>query len=139
MTTLVEGDPKVPLSIATTLRCRGGHYSIPWIAPLYSGSILYNAECYARQHQVPFFESLVWLNLGLNPGLPNHWQKTLGQWRPDCLENQNHKSSVLPWPKVGNLPLKSNMRPSKPSSAAFYCLVKRSIKIIYLKLQKLIS
>ena len=32
---IVEGNPKAPLSIATTLRCREGHYSIPWNAPLY--------------------------------------------------------------------------------------------------------
>ena len=36
LATLVEGAPKVPLSIATTPRCRGGRYSIPWIIPLYS-------------------------------------------------------------------------------------------------------
>ena len=30
--------------------------------------------CYARRHQVPFFESLVWLDLRLNPCLPEHWQ-----------------------------------------------------------------
>ena len=35
LATLVEGDPKIPFSIATTQRCRGGRYSIPWIAPLY--------------------------------------------------------------------------------------------------------
>ena len=28
-------DPKAPFSIASTLRCRGGRYSILWIAPLY--------------------------------------------------------------------------------------------------------
>ena len=33
--TLVEGNPKAPFSIATTPRCRGGCYSIPWIASLY--------------------------------------------------------------------------------------------------------
>ena len=33
--TVVEGDPKAPFPIATTLRCKKGHYSIPWIAPLY--------------------------------------------------------------------------------------------------------
>ena len=27
---LVKGDPKAPFSIVTTLRCRGGCYSIPW-------------------------------------------------------------------------------------------------------------
>ena len=30
LVTLLEGDPKAPFSIATTPRCRGGHYSIPW-------------------------------------------------------------------------------------------------------------
>ena len=34
LVTLVEGDPKAPFSIATTPRCRGGHCSILWIAPL---------------------------------------------------------------------------------------------------------
>ena len=33
--TLVKGDPKAPFKIPTTLRCKGGHYSFPWIAPLY--------------------------------------------------------------------------------------------------------
>ena len=32
---LVEGDSKVPFSIGTTPRCRGGRYSIPWNASLY--------------------------------------------------------------------------------------------------------
>ena len=35
LVTVVEGDPKVPISIATTPRCSGGRYSFPWIAPLY--------------------------------------------------------------------------------------------------------
>ena len=41
MATVIEGDQKSPFLIATTPRCRGGRYSFPWIAPLYS----YNAEC----------------------------------------------------------------------------------------------
>ena len=45
MATVVEGDPKAPFSIATTLRCRGGHYSFSWIAPLYPWCVSYNAEC----------------------------------------------------------------------------------------------
>ena len=49
--TEVEGDPKAPFSIATTLRCRGGCYSISWITPLYPWSLHYNA----RRHRVPFF------------------------------------------------------------------------------------
>ena len=35
LVTLAEGDPKASFSIATKPRCRGGRYSIPWIAPLY--------------------------------------------------------------------------------------------------------
>ena len=33
--TVVEGDDKVPFSIATTSRCREGRYTFPRIAPLY--------------------------------------------------------------------------------------------------------
>ena len=36
LATVVEGDSKAPFSIATSLRCRRGCYSFPWIAPLYS-------------------------------------------------------------------------------------------------------
>ena len=43
--TLVEGDLKVPFSVATTPKCKGGCYSIPWIAPLYPWSLPYNAVC----------------------------------------------------------------------------------------------
>ena len=45
LATLVEGDPKAAFSIATTQKCWGGRYSIPWIAPLYPWSVLYNAVC----------------------------------------------------------------------------------------------
>ena len=45
LVTVVESDLKAPFSIATTLRCRGGCSSFPWIAPLYTWSFLYNAEC----------------------------------------------------------------------------------------------
>ena len=45
LATLVEGDLKAPFSIATTPRCRGGYYSISWIASLYPWSLTYNAEC----------------------------------------------------------------------------------------------
>ena len=62
--TVVEGDQKAPFSTATTLRCKGERCSFPWIAPLYPWYIPYIPECY----QVPFFESLVWRVLGLNPG-----------------------------------------------------------------------
>ena len=45
LASVVEGDPKSHFLIATTLRCRVGHYSIPWIAPLYPWYVSYNAEC----------------------------------------------------------------------------------------------
>ena len=82
LATLVEGNTKAPFSIATTPRCRGGRYSIPWIAPVYPWSLHYIAEWLARRHQVSFYESLIWLNLGLNPGLLDHWRTlySLGQW-----------------------------------------------------------
>ena len=81
MATLVEGDSKAPFLIATTPRCRGGCYSFSWIALFYPWSLPYNAECWARRHQVPFFKFLVWLSLGLNLGHPDHWQTlySLGQ------------------------------------------------------------
>ena len=43
--TVVEGYSKAPFLIATTPRCRGGHYSFPWIAPLYPLNAPYDAEC----------------------------------------------------------------------------------------------
>ena len=63
LTTSVEADLKALFS----LRCRGGNYSIPWIAPLYPWSLPYNAECLARQHQVPFFLifGMIWLEIEL--------------------------------------------------------------------------
>ena len=74
LATLVEGNQKAPFSIATTLMCRGGCDSFPWIAPLYPWYVAYIAECYARRYQVPFLKSLVWRDLGLNPGHLDHWQ-----------------------------------------------------------------
>ena len=44
LTTIIEGDPKAPFSIATTPRCWRGRYSFPRIDPLYPWSVPYNAE-----------------------------------------------------------------------------------------------
>ena len=35
LATLVKDDPKAPFTIVTTPRCKGGCYSISWIAPIY--------------------------------------------------------------------------------------------------------
>ena len=52
--TIVKGDPKAPFSIATTPKCRGGRYSIPWIAPLYPWNLLYNDEDGIKYHFLVF-------------------------------------------------------------------------------------
>ena len=76
--TLVGGDPKAPFSIATTPRCRGGRYSIPRLLHFTLDPHL----IMLRRNQVPLIESLVWLDLVLNPGLPDHWRTpcSLDQW-----------------------------------------------------------
>ena len=74
LATIVKGDQKAPFSIATTLRCRGGRYSFPLIAPLYLRYVPNIAQCSTRKYQVPFLKSLVWHNLGLNPVLLDHWR-----------------------------------------------------------------
>ena len=68
LATLVTGDLMALFSIATTPRCRGGCYSNPWIDRLYPWSVPYNVK------QVPFFESFLWLNVRLKPGLLDHWR-----------------------------------------------------------------
>ena len=45
LATIVKGDLKAPFSIATTTRCKGGHYYFLWIASLYPWSVFYNGEC----------------------------------------------------------------------------------------------
>ena len=45
LATVVEGEPKALFSITTTPRCRGGCYTIPWIALLYPRYVPYDAEC----------------------------------------------------------------------------------------------
>ena len=68
LATVVEGNPKGPFSIATTPICREGITSFP-------GSLHFTLDPYlimlcAKQGGIKYhFESLVWLDLGLNPGL----------------------------------------------------------------------
>ena len=82
MATIVEGNLKAPFSIATTVRCRRGSYSFSWIAPLTLD--LYHIIMRVKQWGIKyhFFESLVWLNLGLNPNLLDHWWTlySVSQW-----------------------------------------------------------
>ena len=66
---MVEGNQKAPFSIATTPKCRGGRYSFPWIAPLYTRTYLILLN--VKQGGI---KSLVRRDLGLNPGLLDHWR-----------------------------------------------------------------
>ena len=86
-TTLIEGDPKAPFSIATTERCKGERYTILWIAPFCPWSLPYNAVL-SKAASTTIFESLVWLDLGIKPSLPDHWWTfySLGQ-RPSNLRH----------------------------------------------------
>ena len=45
LATVVKGDPKAPFSIATTQSYGGERYSFPWISPLNSLYVPYNAKC----------------------------------------------------------------------------------------------
>ena len=85
LATVIEGDMKAPFSIATTRGHREGHYSFPWIAPLYPWYVPYIAECLARSYQVPFLKSLVWLDLRLNQGLLDHGQTLYSLDHDNCI------------------------------------------------------
>ena len=82
MATAVESNLKAPFLVATTPRCREGHYFIPELVHFTLDPYLIMLPVKQGLHQVPFFESLVWLNLGLNPGLPEHWRTlySLGEY-----------------------------------------------------------
>ena len=71
LATVVEGNLKAPFSIATTQKCKGWRYSFPWVASLYPYLIILSVKQGSVKYN--FFVSLVWLDLGLNPGLVVHW------------------------------------------------------------------
>ena len=74
---VVEGDPKVPFSIATTPRCKGRCYFFPWIAELYPRYVHYNAECWARRYQVHFLKVFGMTRPGIEPWSPGPLVNTL--------------------------------------------------------------
>ena len=73
LSTLVEGDWKDLFSIATTLRCREGPYSIHRLLhfTLDPYLIMLSVEQGDIKHH---FLSLSYDDLGLNPSLRGHWQ-----------------------------------------------------------------
>ena len=93
--TVVVGEPKAPFSIATKPCCREEHYSFPSIAlPTLD---LHFIMLSIKQEGIKFhfFASFVWLDLGLNPGFPDHWWtlKALCQWIYIKLDNMH--SSII--------------------------------------------
>ena len=80
--TLVEGYPKAPSSIATTPRCWGGRYSFPRLLHFTLGAYQIMLSVKQGGIRYHFLKSLVWLDLGLNPSLLDHWRTLywLGQW-----------------------------------------------------------
>ena len=82
LATVVEGDLKAPFSIAITSRCRGGRYSFPGLLHFTLDAYLIMLSVKQGSIKYHFFESLVWLDLGLNPGLLDNWWTlySLGQF-----------------------------------------------------------
>ena len=79
LVTIVEGDQKAPFSIRPPLHRGVGEDATP-----FPGLLHFTLDTYLilLRYQVPFLKSLVWRDLGLNPGLPDHWRTLypLGQW-----------------------------------------------------------
>ena len=77
LTTIVEGDLKAPFSIATTLGCREGRYSIHWIAPLYPWSVPYNAEWLSKAASSTIFWAFGMTRPGIKSRSPGSLMNTL--------------------------------------------------------------
>ena len=80
MATVVEGDQKVPFSIATTLRCRDG-------ATLFPGLLHFTLDKYlillsAKQVSIKYHFKSLWYHTTWANGLPNNWRTPypLDQW-----------------------------------------------------------
>ena len=72
MATIVEGDQKAPFSIATTPRCKGGHYSFPGLFHLPSIRTLY---CWALSKAV---SSTIFKVFGMRrPGIESRSPRSL--------------------------------------------------------------
>ena len=76
--TIVKGDLECSLFNSYYTKVMGGCYFFLSIVPLYPWYIPYNTVLNKEVSTTIFFffsfsESLVWLEQGLNPGLPSHW------------------------------------------------------------------
>ena len=74
--TVVEGDWKGNFSIATIPRCKGRHYSFPWLLHL---PLIRTLQYWVLSKGLSstIFESLVWLDQGIEPPSPGPLANTL--------------------------------------------------------------
>ena len=74
LVTVVEGDQKAPLSIATTSRCTEGRYSFPWITPLYL--LIHTLYCWVLSKGVSsiIFKVFGMTRPGIEPRSPGPWR-----------------------------------------------------------------
>ena len=82
LATIFKGELKAPFSLATMLRCRWVD-ATPFLGLLYFTLNPYFMRLSVNQGGIKYhFLSLVWLDVGLNPGLPGHWWTlySLGQY-----------------------------------------------------------
>ena len=72
-------------SIATTLRCRGGRYSFPWIAPIYPW---YVPSCWVLSKQLlsTIFKVFGMMRPWIEPRSPGPLVNTLPTWESACKE-----------------------------------------------------
>ena len=74
--TVVKGNPKVPFSLTTILRSRGGHYSFLWIAPLTLDSYLIMLHV-KEASSIIFFGVFHMTQPEIEPGSPRSLASTL--------------------------------------------------------------
>ena len=73
------------------------HQGVGECATPFPGLLPFTLDMYlimlSVKHRVPFFESLVWLDLGLNPGILDHW------WETKILTSLSKKDDQQVWPE----------------------------------------
>ena len=81
-----RGWPEAPFPIASPPKCKGAHYSFPWIVPLTLHPYLIMLS--VKQAGIKYhFWSLWYESTWLNHGLAVHWWTlySLGQWPCVCI------------------------------------------------------
>ena len=99
MATVVEGDQKAPFLIATTTRCR--ERALLLCLDCCTLTLIRSLYCWVlnKEASSTILKSLVWCDLGLNPGLPDNWWTLypLDQWGCCLQDFFNTTRSILVW------------------------------------------